>query len=310
MSRIHEALKKAELERAAGRAVDVAKSPLAPQHAAASEAPQVPPVQNDIDARQANAAPQVVSFRFEDLHSQNRAHPGWQPDPNTDVFAAGLGGYGAEQFRTLRSRLYQLRGSQPLRTILITSSVAGEGKTFVTGNLARAIVRQSERRALVLDADLRRPRLHKVFGTPAAPGLTDYLRGNASEAAVIQQEPGSNLCFIPSGNHVTDPSELLSNGRLKTLLERVAPAFDWIFLDSPPCVPVADAGVIANWCDGVLLIVRANSTPSAVVVKARQELQGRNIAGVVLNAVKNSALAYGSYYASGYPSIGVQASSK
>jgi capsular exopolysaccharide synthesis family protein len=299
MSRIHEALKKAELERAAALAIEASNSPLPPQGIASSEVSNVVATSGNGHAKQATPAAQDDPFRCDDLQLPH-AHSEWHPDQNTDVFTSGIGGYGAEQFRTLRSRLYQLRSSQPLRTILVTSSVAGEGKTFVTSNLARAIVRQADRRALILDADLRRPRLHKVLGAPATPGLTDYLRGRADEMAIIQRGQEGNLFFIASGTQVSDPSELLSNGRLKALLDRVAPAFDWILIDSPPCVPVADARGIANCCDGVLLIVRADSTPSAVVMRARQELQGRSIVGVVLNAVKDGSLAYGSYYASGY----------
>jgi Mrp family chromosome partitioning ATPase len=87
---------------------------------------------------------------------------------------------------------------------------------------------------------------------------------------------------------------------LKTLLERVAPLFDWVFLDSPPCVPVADASVIADLCDGVLLVIRAGFTPSTSAQRAAQDLKNKNVVGVVLNTVEKNALAYGSYYGSAY----------
>jgi capsular exopolysaccharide synthesis family protein len=214
-------------------------------------------------------------------------------------FNPNLSVHGAEQFRTLRSRLYQLRGSQSLRTLLVTSSVPGEGKTFVTANLAQAIVRQPDRRVLIIDADLRCSRLHLPLGAPNSPGLTDYLRGEADEMAVIQHGQEGNLCFIAGGNEMTDPSELLSNGRLRKLLDLVTPLFDWVILDSPPCVPVADPSILAALCDGVLLVVRAGSTPSEVAQKGRQELQGKNIVGVVLNAVDEAGM-YGSGYYQAY----------
>jgi protein-tyrosine kinase len=238
-------------------------------------------------------------LRFDDLRT-HCAHPRWHLDPNVNVFInSDLSAHGAEQFRTLRSRLYQLRSNQPLRTVLITSSLPAEGKTFVANNLAQAIVRQPDRRALLIDADLRCSRLHEPLGAPPAPGLTDYLRGEADEMAVIQHGQEGNLCLIAGGNQVTNPSELLSNGRLKILLDRVTPVFDWVILDSPPCLPVADASVLADLCDGVLLVVRAAATPSAAAQRACQELQGRNVAGVILNAVEK-APAYGSYYYQGY----------
>jgi capsular exopolysaccharide synthesis family protein len=187
-----------------------------------------------------------------------------------------------------------------MRTVLVTSSVAGEGKTFVTSNLARAMVRQTDRRVLVIDGDLRCPRMHVALGASQAPGLTDYLRGTAEERAIIQRGKKSALYFIASGTRVSDPSELLSNGRFKAFMTRMAAMFDWILVDSPPCLPVADPGVIADCCDGVLLVVKAGSTASALVARARQELNGRNVAGVVMNAVKQESFVYGAYYGSGY----------
>jgi capsular exopolysaccharide synthesis family protein len=306
MSRIHEALKKAQMERAATQTGGGGAAPPGAQaagngsgHAGADAA--------DRASKPAGPAEPASPLRFDELQARHRIHSGWNPDSSTDVFSPYHSGNGAEQFRTLRSRLYQLRGSQPLRTLLITSSMAGEGKTFVASNLVRAIVRQAERRVLVIDADLRCSRLHVVLGAPAAPGLSDYLRGAADEPSVIQHGGSGNLCLIPSGSRVSDPSELLANGRFKTLLERVGPAFDWVIIDSPPCLPVADSGMIAEWCDGILLVVRAGFTPSAVVQKSRQELKGRNVVGVVLNAVARDALSYGSYYAAGYHSVEAQA---
>jgi protein-tyrosine kinase len=300
MSRIHEALKKAEQERAGVQAGDRVVFPADATSAPAS-LPGVPPTHDAESTRRTSGmAPLSANYlRFEDLRTHCQ-HPQWHLDPNVNVFFnSSLSEHGAEQFRTLRSRLYQLRGTQPVRTVLVTSSVPGEGKTFVTNNLAQAIVRQPDRRVLMIDADLRCSRLHIPLGAPSTPGLTDYLRGEADEMAVIQHGHEGNLCFIPGGNEVTNPSELLSNGRLKALLERVTPVFDWVILDSPPCLPVADASVLAELTDGVLMIVRAASTPAETAQRACQELRGRNLLGVVLNAVEE-AQAYGSYYYAGY----------
>jgi protein-tyrosine kinase len=301
MSRIHEALKKAEQERAAVHAVEgvatpaeatVAAPPMLKNSEAGTRAETMP--------RAATMAPSVSNYlRFDDLR-QHCAHPHWHLDPNVNVFFnPALSEHGAEQFRTLRSRLYQLRSAQTLRTLLVTSSLPGEGKTFVTCNLAQAIVRQPDRRVLIIDADLRCSRLHVPLGAPSAPGLTEYLRGEADEMKVVQHGQEGNLCFIAGGNEVSNPSELLSNGRLKTLLDRVTPVFDWVILDSPPCLAVADASVLADLVDGVLMIVRAASTPAVAAQRACQELQGRNVVGAVLNAMEE-AHAYGSYYYSGY----------
>ena len=297
MSRIHEALKKAEQERAGAQAAttDVAAVPQEPEALSTAWTTNPP----ELVARANSPVATAVTsdyLRFDDLRA-HCAHPTWHLDPNVNVFFnPSLSAHGAEQFRTLRSRLYQLRGNQSLKTLLVTSAVPGEGKTFVTSNLAQAIVRQPDRRALIIDADLRCARLHLPLGAPTSPGLTDYLRGEADEMAVIQHGQEGNLCFIGGGNEVTDPSELLSNGRMRKLLDLVAPVFDWVILDSPPCVPVADASILADMCDGVLLIVRAGSTPSAIAERARQELQGKNVVGVVLNAVDEAGMSGSNYY--------------
>lgn len=296
MSRIHEAVKKAEQERAAGQATDVV-APLEERFAQAPEwAPNAPVAQAPAIAEHMPANGRTADYlRFDELRA-HCAHPEWHLDPNVNVFLnPALNSLGAEQFRTLRSRLYQLRGNQPLRRLLITSSVPDEGKTFVIANLAQAIVRQPDRRALIIDTDLRRPRLHAALGAPLAPGLTDYLRGAADEMAVIQCGQEGNLCFIAGGNEAANPSEMLSNGRLKALLDRVAPVFDWVILDSSPCLAVADATILADFCDGVLLVVRAGVTPSPIIQRACQEMQGRKVVGVVLNAVQGTHL-YGSYH--------------
>lgn len=298
MSRIHDALKKAEQERANAQTVSSDVATIGP------ESPAMNRTLQPVDLPEEPVSPRAVLtsndyLRFDDLCA-SCAHPTWHLDPNVNVFFnPKLSSHGAEQFRTLRSRLYQLRGSQALKTLLVTSAIPGEGKTFVTTNLAQAIVRQPDRRALIIDADLRRSRLHLPLGAPTSPGLTDYLRGEADELAVIQHGQEGNLCFIAGGSEVTDPSELLSNGRLRKLIDRLAPVFDWVILDSPPCVPVADANILADMLDGVLLVVRAGSTPSSIAEKACQSLQGRNVVGVVLNAVDHSSM-YGSEYYHGY----------
>lgn len=299
MSRIHEALKKAEQERAAVQAVDRPMPAADTTQSPAGQSVSASAIGVEPISRTSTLPPPAGYLRFDDLRT-HCAHPHWHLDPNVNVFFnSSLSEHGAEQFRTLRSRLYQLRGAQTLRTLLVTSSIPGEGKTFVTSNLAQAIVRQPDRRVLIIDADLRCSRLHVPLGAPSSPGLTNYLRGEADEIAVIQHGQEGNLCFIAGGSEVTNPSELLSNGRMKLLLERVTPVFDWVILDSPPCLPVADASVLADLVDGVLMIVRAASTPSESAQRALQELRGRNVVGVVLNAV-DEASAYGSYYYAGY----------
>jgi protein-tyrosine kinase len=302
MSKIHDALKKAQ-------EVVSRESPALAQRG--STETQAAPAPNVVEATTVaeRRSPVLEAFssgisgqylRFEDLLKQC-AEPVWQPDPQAIVFSGSYGpSQGAEQFRTLRTRLYQLRDLSPLKKLLITSSIAAEGKTFVATNLAQAFAREQSRRVLLIDGDLRNARLHLPLAAPLSPGLAEYLRGEASEADIIQHGQPGNLCFIAGGNGGgTNASELLSNERLPKLLERIAPLFDWVIVDSPPCLPVADASVLAGFTDGLLLVVRAESTPSAMVQKARQELRKRNVIGVVLNGVEEFD-SYGRYYTYGY----------
>jgi capsular exopolysaccharide synthesis family protein len=300
MSRIHEALKRAQEERALTLQVNTA----APQESTRVEtsveelAPVAAAGIHVHTSASVIAPPSSDYLQFDDIKA-HCSHPRWRPDPKENVFInSDQTPLGAEQFRTLRSRLYQLRGGQSLRTLLVTSSVPAEGKTYVANNLAQAFVRQPDCRVLLIDADLRCSRLHGPMGAPSAPGLTDYLRGNADEMAVIQQGQDGNLCFISGGTEMKDPSELLSNGRLKIFLERVKLAFDWVIVDSPPCLPVADANGLADLSDGVLLVVRAGSTPAEVAQRACQEMRSKNVVGIVLNAVdeKDSPSGYYGHY--------------
>lgn len=293
MSRIHEALTKAKLEEDTLTApTDILPSVLQTRIA--------PKGVDSGKSTETKFSPPAVSssgagLRFEDIQ-EGCTHLDWRPDPQTDVFTnPDLGSEAAEQFRTLRSRMHYLRTEQPLRTVLVTSAIAGDGKTFVAANLARAIVRQAERRVLLIDADLRSPRLHSLLGAPASPGLAEYLSGSNDEMSVIQHGQEGGLYFIGGGKAVSNASELLSNGRLKALIETTAPSFDWVIIDSPPCLPVADASVIASQCNGVLLVVRAGSTPSSAANKACNELRKRNVIGVVFNGVDARMLPYGAY---------------
>jgi protein-tyrosine kinase len=294
MSRIHEALKRAAEEKASKPAESSSQIYLDVTEGISRSAPvrdglgTTPPI--------GRADSNSHSFlRFEEL-IKRCAHPKWTLDPRMSVFAgADSKKIGAEPFRTLRSRLSQIAETRKLKRILITSSVPAEGKTFVVANLGQSIIRQPDRRVLLIDADLRASRLHVALGAPSTPGLTEYLRGEVHEHEIIQSGPDENLCFIPGGQEVPDPSELLSTERMKHLLDVVTPMFDFVILDSPPAAPVHDPSLLADLCDGVLFVVRAGVTNFEIAEKAVAEFQEKNLLGVVLNAAERDA-AYGQYY--------------
>ena len=292
MSRIHEALKKAEQERAAaqGTYLEHAPAPVTPDFSHPNEA-------SGASAAAVSVAPAMSSQFTLDALLARCAVGNWNPDPQTMLFFGGQDNApGMEEFRTLRSRLYQLREKMPLKKLLVSSSVPREGKSFVAANLAQVLVKQHGRRVLLIDGDLRGAKLHLVLGTSETPGLSDYLMGERDEFSIIQRGPMDNLFFIPAGKHVSSPAELVANGRLKFLMNRVEPLFDWIVVDSPPAVTVSDASLLANFCDGVLLVVRSTVTPFDIARKARTEFGEKQLLGVVLNGVEAEPSSYSQYY--------------
>lgn len=292
MSRIHEALKKAEQERTSSEMVQrIDPDP------AVLDAFTHP--DGTISSLQAvSAAAPAATMTGESLLAGTR-RTDWSPDPKTMLFFTGEQHlYGMEEFRTLRSRLYQAREKHPLSKLLITSPLPKEGKSFVAANLGQVLVQQRGRRVLLVDADLRNPHLHTALGAEAGPGLSDYLRSEIDEFSIIQRGPMENLFLIPAGSRNENPAELVASGRIGSLLNRLQPLFDWIIVDSPPAVAVSDAGLLANYCDGVIMVVRSNATPFDIAKRARQEF-GDNLVGVVLNGI-DTLPAYSQYYYSAY----------
>ncbi len=300
MSRIHEALKKAEQERAAtqGGGVPPGYAPVSVADTTAVEdRPSSVPVASLAD----QGMPSFTSPFSVDTLLSRCAQTEWKPDLSTMLFMNGNdGAEGTEQYRTLRSRLYHMREKMTLKTLLITSALPKEGKSFTAANLAQVMVRQHGRRVLLIDADLRAPRLHLMLGTTAGPGLSEYLQGKNDEFSIMQRGNRENLFFIPSGTGLEDPAEMVGNGRLKMLLQRVEPLFDWIIIDSPPAIPVSDASMLAKACDGVLMVVRSNATPSDVASKARMEFPDQALVGVVLNGTHKDVAPYARYYYEAY----------
>lgn len=287
MSRIREALKKAAEERAAQMIGHTTEDLL--DLLGTESAKRIPPVSARFPekgvSRETVHGPRT---EFDELVAKCRPAE-WRPEPKYSVFAnEGYNRGGAERFHTLRSRLCQIAAEQRLRRILLTSSVPQEGKTFVACNLAQSISRQENRKVLLIDANLRVPCLHKTLGTTKEPGLSDYLRGDLDLGGVMQIGPKTNLCLIPGGREISNPSELLHSEKMKTLLDQMAKVFDWIIVDSPPALPGPDASVLADMCDGALLVVRAGMTDFEVARKGAAEFQNQKLLGVVLNRVDKS----------------------
>ena len=217
-------------------------------------------------------------------------------------------GSGVEQFRSLRSRMFEFRDLNKLKSILVSSGLPQEGKSFITANLAISFAKHKASRVLLIDGDMRRSSLHKMLGAPNDVGLSDYLGGKVTLVDILQRAatgdqalpPGlASLTFISGGTEAEKAADLSGNRRFDQLIASLAPHFDWIIVDSSPVNLVADGVNLARACDGVLLIARGGTTKYETAQRALLELKASRILGFVLNAIKRPPVT-GGYY--GYDS--------
>ena len=203
---------------------------------------------------------------------------------------------GTERFRLLCHRLRQSAQYRPLRSLLVTSLIPREGKTVVALNVAATLAFNTPRVVLV-DTDMRRSGVRESLGLPPMKGLADCLEGRASlQEALRRIEPLGIYC-LPAGSTDGNPAELLAGAPLRQCIAELGRAFDWVVIDSPPLKPFADAHYIANFADGVLLVMRAGCTPRQGVQQALSSLNGANFVGAVLNSSDEAddILYYGYY---------------
>ncbi len=205
----------------------------------------------------------------------------------------------SEAYRTLRTNIQFSSVDNPVRSLLITSSGPGEGKSTTTANLA-VVLAQTSQRVIVVDTDLRRPVLHKVFGVPNNTGLTTALLAGDSTSVEDYLQPTEieNLSVLTSGPVPPNPSELLGSHRMGHLIEALSNAADIVLFDSPPVLAVTDAVVLARQVDGILLVADAGHTREHALVGAVAELQktGANVLGVALNRLDARRGGYYYYY--------------
>ena len=206
----------------------------------------------------------------------------------------------AEAYRHLRTSLLLSSAGQPPKTVLVTSSQPSEGKTTTAVNIAMMLA-QTGADVLVLDCDLRRPRIHAHFGLPNAKGVTNYLSGESNISELVQTyDKLPNLKVISSGPVPPNAAELLGSDEMRKLLYVLAENFTHIIIDSPPAISFTDASILSTMVDGVMLVVHGGRSSRAVVRRAKQQLQdvGAHLFGIVLNNVKLEGTDY--YYYSGY----------
>jgi len=188
----------------------------------------------------------------------------------------------AEKFRVLSTQLRQLQTHKGLKKLLVSSSVADDGKTTVAANLAVTLA-ATEQKVLLLAGDMRSPTLNEVLGLDHPQGLAEYTGGGRSLNHFIYRLESLKLYYLPAGNPPHQGLQLLQSGRISKLLAQLAEWFDWVIIDSPPLLPLADASMWARICDAVLLVVRDGRTPRKRIQKAVEGLGETPLLGVVLN---------------------------
>jgi capsular exopolysaccharide synthesis family protein len=195
----------------------------------------------------------------------------------------------AEAFRLLSVRLRHLRRERTLQKVLITSTIPQEGKSVVSANLACALASGTRQKVLLLEGDIRRPTLSKVFGLKAHPGICEWLSGRRSLMESVYHLQPADVWLLPAGNSPESPLELLQSRELPGAIARLSTIFDWIIIDSPPVLPLADTSVWTRLADGILLVARQGITQKRHLKRGIEGLEARKVIGAVLNASASSS---------------------
>jgi capsular exopolysaccharide synthesis family protein len=202
-----------------------------------------------------------------------------------------------EQYRRLAAVLHDSQATHRTQVVMVASAVAGEGKTLTAANIALTLSNSYRKRVLIIDADLRRPTMHKVFRIETSSGLTDGLDPAAQKPIVVRQIT-PRLALLPAGRPLSDPMAGLTSPRVRQLIEEAREIFDWVIVDTPPLVLLPDANLLTSMVDAALLVVRAESTPHALVKRAAEAVGRSRLLGVVLNSA--SVGPHGGYDSYGY----------
>jgi capsular exopolysaccharide synthesis family protein len=211
----------------------------------------------------------------------------------------------AEAYRVLRTNLIFSAPSEGGRALVLSSANPGEGKTTTTANLAVALALNGAK-VLVVEADLRRPALHQHFRTKKTPGLSDLIVSKCQASQAIQSTRFKGLSVLPCGYMPPNPAELLGSTNMREIVQALRSCYDWVLIDTPPVLAMADTPVLCPVVDGVVLIVSAEQSPRPAVLRAVDQVQavGGKITGVVLNRVdlRRNSYYYGQYYGEYYRS--------
>ena len=297
MSRVHEALRKAEqlLEAPPEESLDsmdgASRSLTVPEEGEVAEQPlpiEVP--HSSVSARgMARTESRELKVDWRNFLARCKTIP-FKPAPEAHLINVERPHeVPGEEFRTLRTRLNHMQSQQDLHAIVVTSASPAEGKTFTAINLALAQA-QLELPVLIADLDLRRPVVHNMFQCEKSPGFSDFLLADRKLEDCVRRIEGTNLYFMPAGTQVRNPLELLNMRQVKHSIDAFRKVFNWVILDTPPLLFSADANLLATLTDGTLIVVRIGSTTYDTVIRAMQSLCENNVLGIVANGARAGEL--------------------
>jgi protein-tyrosine kinase len=287
MSRIQEILNKAERDGTAQRTRALSDNP-----AIAASAP--PP--SVVHAPGARTQPQV--FENPAPWNAGATAPVFEPatlntaTPTLDsrlIAAITPQAPAAERYRLLRTRIKRAENGRNVRAIIVTSPAKGDGKSLTAANLALTMAQEFHQRVLLLDGDLRRPSVARMFGLSEGPGLSEVLMGAADADSALVHLPEQHLTVMQAGTPTVQPAELLGSAAMRRLLDGLRTRFDRILIDMPPVAPLADVHVLSPIADGVLMVVRAGITPKPAIERALSGLDMGKVLGLVLNGAGEGA---------------------
>jgi len=275
MSRVYEALRQSELE------MGVAGNMLDPDTFLTPLNSPAPIVEQP-----------AMLMPWDDIRS---VAPGLNEESRVVALTEG-NGLGSEKFRLLRARLRNLREHRQLQKLVITSAVPSDGKTLVAMNLAVSLAKHTDERILLLEGDLRKPMLGQHLGLSTLPGLGDWALGNDAISKFLYRLDNLQLWILPAGLIPENPVTILHSTRFLELYRQLSDCFDWVIIDAPPLLPMADVTFWSRQSDGLLLVVREGKTPKTVLKKGLETLDNPKVVGVVLNEAHDLESSYYQHY--------------
>ncbi len=283
MSRIHQAIRRAEKEKApeAVSRIEFNRNSFDPEYIIRKSKQRIqpePPVMHEFGTRlAAEAVSEVEAAELVDLKPARGSKIVTLSEP------ASLA---SRQFHLLKEKLLDIRQSKSLQTILVTSLSASEGKTLTAVNLALTLAQEIHQKVLLVDANLKNPVLNALLGLANPKGLVDVLLGEVSNSEVILRTRLSNFYVVLSGEVKEDSNPLLKSEALKDFLAYVKEQFDWVILDSPSVTPLAEVDLLTSSVDGILVVVGASQNTAQLISNCIRPLKNRNLLGFVLNGTR------------------------